>query len=44
MTVTQPEWVEALKRPAAYLLKSTEKIKFLEIKKELNKKGHRLRQ
>jgi len=27
MTVTQPEWVEALKRPAAYLLKSPEKIK-----------------
>jgi len=30
MTVTQPEWVEALKRPAAYLLKSPEKIKLLE--------------
>ena len=30
MTVTRPEWVEALKRPAAYLLKSPEKIKLLE--------------
>ena len=30
MTVTQPEWVEALKRPTSYLLKSPEKIKLLE--------------
>jgi hypothetical protein len=30
MTVTQPEWVEALKKPAAYLLKSPKRIKLLE--------------
>ena len=30
MTVTQPDWVEALKRPASYMLKSSEEIKLLE--------------